>query len=63
MDASITEDKCEGINMRQDGRDQTERTGWVCSPPWVSMGSFLLLFPVAKLCPGHRACRRGREGG
>lgn len=46
MDASITEDKCEGINMRRHGRNQTERTGWVHSPLGV-LGSFLLRFPPA----------------
>lgn len=33
MDASITEDKCECINTRRHGRNQTETTGWVLSPP------------------------------
>lgn len=46
MDASITEDKCEGINMRRHGRNQTERTGWVHSPLGV-LGSFLLRFSLA----------------
>lgn len=60
MDASITEDKCEGINMRG-GTGGTKREGLDgFIPPWVSTGSFLLLVPVVELCPARR---RGGEGG
>lgn len=60
MDASITEDKCEGINMRRHGRNQTETTGWVCSPLGVHG---LLPAPISQAGPWTQGLQEGGEGG